>query len=315
MIAEKRKINISVASSWVRTKICFALIHACLLCLRGSRGIYKRIEMGDDIVLSELSSCINIVKFLVTNHADDIWEEGLKKSKQEVKCIIHNNNYKKETKLRAFTEKSAEKVKIASEIRNDENVTDLVSGDLSDLKFHQKCLDAYVHPKTLATIQKKKEKAEASDDETGDVNDIEEQQPTSTIRMSQRKRGRTGQSLAKQDECCICQKRKTSTTGSGYEKLSKCITESSALTLQTAALQNGANDELIGYISGRDWTGIVALELRYHVTCYRAFTKPVKTPSAITQVDKEALQHTFDFVELHALNKCEVLLTFITSIP
>lgn len=58
MIAEKRKINISVASSWIRTKICFALIHACLLCLRGSRGIYKRIEMGDDIVLSELSSCI-----------------------------------------------------------------------------------------------------------------------------------------------------------------------------------------------------------------------------------------------------------------
>lgn len=36
-----------------------------------------------------------------------------KKSKQEVKCIIHNNNYKKETKSRAFTEKSAEKVKIA----------------------------------------------------------------------------------------------------------------------------------------------------------------------------------------------------------
>ena len=36
MIAEKRKTLPSITSSWIRTKICFALLRASFLCIRGS---------------------------------------------------------------------------------------------------------------------------------------------------------------------------------------------------------------------------------------------------------------------------------------
>ena len=57
MISEKRKTPRSITSSWIRTKICFSLLNASLLCIRGSRSIYKTISViGDDIVLNDLET-------------------------------------------------------------------------------------------------------------------------------------------------------------------------------------------------------------------------------------------------------------------
>ena len=58
MIAEKRKTPKSITSSWIRAKICFALIQASLLCKRGSRTIYKNITIGDDIILDQQNAKI-----------------------------------------------------------------------------------------------------------------------------------------------------------------------------------------------------------------------------------------------------------------
>jgi hypothetical protein len=59
MVADKRNAPHSITSSWIRTKICFALLKASLLCIRGSRSIYKYIpNIGDDIVLDHKNSYI-----------------------------------------------------------------------------------------------------------------------------------------------------------------------------------------------------------------------------------------------------------------
>ena len=45
LIAEKRNINFSVASCWIRTKLSFSLLRSTLLCIRGSRSIQKNYEI------------------------------------------------------------------------------------------------------------------------------------------------------------------------------------------------------------------------------------------------------------------------------
>ena len=42
LIAEKRKINKSVVSGWIKTRLNFSLILSCLLCIRGTRSIYEK---------------------------------------------------------------------------------------------------------------------------------------------------------------------------------------------------------------------------------------------------------------------------------
>ena len=46
-------------------------------------------------------------------------------------------------------------------------------------------------------------------------------------------------------ECWICNKRKTSKTGSSYEGLQKCETETAAKRLQSTALEKADNLELV----------------------------------------------------------------------
>ena len=52
MIADKRDIAPSVATTFVRTKISFSLLRSTLLCLRGSRSIRRNIDMDVDISLT-----------------------------------------------------------------------------------------------------------------------------------------------------------------------------------------------------------------------------------------------------------------------
>ena len=56
MVAEKRNVHVSVATSFIRTKLSFSLLRSMLLCIRGSRSL-KRIVINedDDMELAELS--------------------------------------------------------------------------------------------------------------------------------------------------------------------------------------------------------------------------------------------------------------------
>ena len=44
MIADKRNININIATNLIRTKLSFSLLRMCLLCIRGSRSIKKDVS-------------------------------------------------------------------------------------------------------------------------------------------------------------------------------------------------------------------------------------------------------------------------------
>ena len=57
LIADKRNSHKSLISTWIRTKICFALQKSCLLCLRGSRSTNRNIaNFEDDIEISHAVS-------------------------------------------------------------------------------------------------------------------------------------------------------------------------------------------------------------------------------------------------------------------
>ena len=57
MIAEKRNISSTVATKFIRTKICFSLLRSTLLCLRGSRSIRNEPRLTD-MELSNITSII-----------------------------------------------------------------------------------------------------------------------------------------------------------------------------------------------------------------------------------------------------------------
>ena len=40
-LAKKQQLEMSVVTSWLRTKISFTLLRSCILCIRGSRSIKK----------------------------------------------------------------------------------------------------------------------------------------------------------------------------------------------------------------------------------------------------------------------------------
>ena len=58
LIANKKNAPFSITVSWIRTKICFALRSSSLLCLRGSRNIYRKFELGEDIAVGHATSKI-----------------------------------------------------------------------------------------------------------------------------------------------------------------------------------------------------------------------------------------------------------------
>ena len=51
-ISEKRNIKFSVAVNWLRTRINFHLIRSCLLCLRGSRSPFVKLDSINDVDLN-----------------------------------------------------------------------------------------------------------------------------------------------------------------------------------------------------------------------------------------------------------------------
>ena len=60
LIAEKRNVSKSIVISWIRTKLRFALLHASLICLQGSRSVTRQVEeFEDDITFAYLNTNLN----------------------------------------------------------------------------------------------------------------------------------------------------------------------------------------------------------------------------------------------------------------
>ena len=55
MIAEKRGEKLSSVSTWIRTRISFALLRSALMCLRGSRSRYFKSNIPDVDMELEMS--------------------------------------------------------------------------------------------------------------------------------------------------------------------------------------------------------------------------------------------------------------------
>ena len=47
LLADKRKTQKSIISSWLATKISFALVRSMLICLRGSRSIKRNFDLDN----------------------------------------------------------------------------------------------------------------------------------------------------------------------------------------------------------------------------------------------------------------------------
>ena len=101
-------------------------------------------------------------------------------------------------------------------------------------------------------------------------------------------------------ECCICRKKKTKKTGSGWERLEKCETESGAQSLKNAALQRKDNQHLMAEVSGVDIQVIVAKEFYYHRSCKRDYTR-VKNRRNKT-LDRVPLEKVVEYIERHVIS-------------
>ena len=95
-----------------------------------------------------------------------------------------------------------------------------------------------------------------------------------------------GKILADYD-CCICTKRKTAPSGSGYEQLEKCVTENGARTLQQAGLHDEYPFLQSEVGAGVDWQTIIAQEYYYHRFCHKKVVrKPDAKKAAVSATDK-----------------------------
>ena len=99
---------------------------------------------------------------------------------------------------------------------------------------------------------------------------------------------------------------KTAQTGSGYERLDKCVTENSTRTLQRAA----ASEEfpcLPREISNSDCETIIAKEYFYHRSCYRKIIIRQKEANQSENIADDVFSKLLKQVEEKVINNCEVL--------
>ena len=59
LLSEKHDLLKSITMNWIQTKLYFALLKSSLLCLRGSRTVYRKVvEFESDVAASEFISQI-----------------------------------------------------------------------------------------------------------------------------------------------------------------------------------------------------------------------------------------------------------------
>ena len=108
-------------------------------------------------------------------------------------------------------------------------------------------------------------------------------------------------------ECCICYKNKTKpkSSGGGYEPLVKMVTEEAATAIKDSVSEKKDNDRLHAWVAGRHWTSIISLELHFHRSCYRSYTKPQLKKSKLN--DEKDFEAVTKFVRERVLENSEIL--------
>ena len=76
-------------------------------------------------------------------------------------------------------------------------------------------------------------------------------------------------------ECCIFYRNKTKnkSSGGGYESLIKLRTKEAADILKQCVTNKNNNPPLLAWVAGRDVSSIISIELHYHRSCYRSYTR------------------------------------------
>ena len=71
------------------------------------------------------------------------------------------------------------------------------------------------------------------------------------------------------------------------------------------AIQKNDNARLIAHVAGVEWQNIVALELQYHRSCYREYTRPNRACGGVFKLDIDALEKMYDQIEKSVIDEGE----------
>lgn len=179
------------------------------------------------------------------------------------RCLCHKQGVKED--LKPFTERSWETFKAAADVRQDD-----VSEVLKDYWiqgprgfFHRKCYQHYTHAQKLRTIQEKRGAVDVSE------------QPEKKAAVHSR---RSEVSTSSLQHCIICQKQKpvrgAKRSNQRYEKLVELQTCQAATKLREAAQIRCDERILLCIMAVNDPLDLVALEVKYHRSCYITYTHP-----------------------------------------
>ena len=165
--------------------------------------------------------------------------------------------------LTNFSDVSWRTFKEASDLRKDE-ISQKMEGQWENGPFgvyHRNCYQTYTAKNLLERVAKKRKIEELSSADTGSTVAFELQADSRSTRSSLL--------VTEMQKCSICQSEKTDGKDRRRkEKLTLCETMQAGTTLLEAAKIRG-DQRLIVALSGQD---PIAIELRYHRTCYRTYT-------------------------------------------
>ena len=74
-------------------------------------------------------------------------------------------------------------------------------------------------------------------------------------------------------------------------------------------MQKNDKPRLVAYVAGIEWQNIVALELYYHRSCYREYTRPNRPCGGIFMLESDAIEQLYEFIYKRVIQEGEVMLT------
>ena len=102
-------------------------------------------------------------------------------------------------------------------------------------------------------------------------------------------------------KCIICQNEKTNHTKSGYEKLVKCTTESSAKKLRLYGDHSDDEYAKAQLQTCSSLSEILAKDFFYHRSCYQDFSRP-KSDTTTHSVENQTREECFNLLTQHILD-------------
>ena len=200
------------------------------------------------------------------------------------KCLCHDQKNEEKT-LTQFTIRSWSTFKNAAEQRQDEifnKLSEHWDGDVKGL-YHRKCYQNYTNKSSLRFLQKRSGSPSTIASES-----CPEKRPT-----------RSSVSSTSFSNCIICQSSKTVKATGGIkgrvtEKLTLCQTFNAGETLLNAAKKH-CDERIITQLIDKD---VVALEVRYHKSCFTKYMYRNQNPSdRLNSQNDQAFQQLISEIE------------------